>query len=101
MEPTTKSENLWRKMNSAQGVVAIDVVIRAAVKFLASLRVANVHIGLHAFLMAFQFLQMETDTRLAMTTPSLASSSSPGPCGSSRPAKGPGINHSGSAYFLH
>ena len=28
-------------------------------------------------------------------------SSSPGPCGSSRPAKGPGIDHSGSAYFLH
>ena len=72
MEPTTKSENLWRKMNPTQGVVAIDVVVRPAVKFLASLRVANVHIGLHAFLMAFQCLQMETDTRLAMTTPSLA-----------------------------
>ena len=37
-----------------------------ALLFLVSLRVANVHIGLHAFLLASS--QMEDDTRLAMTT---------------------------------
>ena len=44
-----------------------------ALLFLVFLRVANVPIGLHAFLLAFQRSQMEpADTQLAMMTPGLA-----------------------------
>ena len=43
-----------------------------ALLFLVFLRVANVAIGLHAFLLAFQRSQMEADTQLAMMTPGLA-----------------------------
>ena len=43
-----------------------------ALLFLVFLRVANVPIGLHAFLLAFQRLQMEADRQLAIMTPGLA-----------------------------
>ena len=50
--PTTKSENLWRKLNSGQDLVAIDVVCAAVVGLFAGgecplflFRLLNVHIG--------------------------------------------------------
>ena len=74
--PTTRSENLWPKLNYGQDLVAKDVVI--AFLLLVFLRVANVHFVLHAFVQASRcsyrtWSYVETFRRwAAMTTPGLA-----------------------------